>query len=137
MSIILPIDELKIVEKRFVGKIFYFIKVNEELIEKEIIIDTFKKIPLDPFYFNKPIMIGKKIVFEKDKKPRVGYYPLVIVQNALKPPNHLYRVDDALIAGINMGTDIKPKWETRFFHKHCLDEKTWENVENLLKNIHS
>jgi hypothetical protein len=132
MSIVLPKDELKMVGKRFVGIAHYFIKVNGELIEEKIIIDTFKKRPLDPFYFNKPILIGKKIVFEKDKKPRVGYYPLVIVKNALKPPNHLYRVDDALIAGINMGSDNNPKWETRFFHKHCLDEKTWENAKNLL-----
>lgn len=98
----------------------------------EIKFDANPDKPLDPFYYNKPDT-NNPPSFTRDEKPRTGAYPVAIVKNARRAPNHLYESDDAVIAAVNTGTEEEAKWETRYFPKSCIDERVWKQALGILE----
>lgn len=118
----------------FKGKVYFF---DKQGILEEWEININPTSPLSDFYYNKPIPGSDPLRgparFERDKKPRSGYYPLQMMHAVRRQPNHMYRSNDAFLAATNTGTEEKPKWETRFFPKGCLDEETWEEAKDILR----
>lgn len=137
----LPPDKLDLFHgDHFAGSGYVYKRANDRLDITEIKLDAPKGSALDPFYYNKPIENPDNpflppVEFVKDKEPREGYYPLSIVEQALRPPNHLYEVDDAVFCAVNRGTDEQPQWETRYFPKKSLDSQVWEQAFDILEKI--
>jgi len=120
-------------EGRFRGSAYVFGK-NGQI--QEVNFDIKPSGPLPDFYYNKPVPdhdpLRGPARFERDKKPRSGYYPLAIINDSRRPPNHMYRSDDAILAAVNVGIDEEPKWETRYFPKGCIEETTWKQALDIL-----
>lgn len=137
----MPLPAYKIrltLEGRFVGMGYYYRFVNDKLEIVTIPFDAPKVGPLTPFFYNKPIEDPDNPFFapighKRDLEPRVGYYPLVIVEGIMYPPNHMYQPNAALIAAVNKGEAGSEAWETRFFPKDSLDPAVWQEALRLLK----
>jgi hypothetical protein len=134
----LPADIVTFSDGIFAGAGYIFRSKENVLVTEEVKFQTPQKRPLDPFYYNKPIEnpndpFKSPTKFVKDEEPREGYYPLSLVEQALRPPNHLYEIDDALLAGVNRGTDEVPQWETRYFPKSSLDPEVWKQALDILE----
>lgn len=134
----LPKDELiKAPDGRFKGAGFVYLQTESGLKEDRVDFDILPEAPLPPFYYNKPVTnpnspFEKPLEFKRDENPRSGYYPLALTFAALRPPMHLYEVDDALFAAVNERSEEEPNWNTRYFPKNCLDPETWNQALQLL-----
>lgn len=115
-------------EGRFIGSLYAYSSSSEI---KEFKFDVQQNKPLNPFYYNKPDT-NNPPNFTRDEKPRVGVYPVAIARDARRAPHHLYETDDAIIAAVNAGTEEDPRWETRYFPKNCVEEKTWQQALDIL-----
>lgn len=114
---------------RFQGSAYVYNSSSEI---EEVKFDANPDKPLDPFYYNKPDT-NNPPSFTKDEKPRTGVYPIAIVRNTRRAPNHLYESDDAVIAAVNTATEEEPKWETRYFPRNCIDSQVWQNALDILE----
>ncbi len=121
-------------EGRFHGSAYVFGKDGQI---QEVNFDIIPSRPLPDFYYNKPVpdqdLLRGPARFERDKKPRSGYYPLAIINDSRRLPNHMYRSDDAILAAVNVGTNEEPKWETRYFPKGCIEPQTWSQALEILE----
>ena len=135
----IPPDSLSLFhDDHFIGSGYVYRSRDNRLGVEEIKFNTPKTQTLDPFYYNKPIEnptdpFKPPAEFVRDGKPRVGYYPLTLVEQALRPPSHLYEVDDALFCAVNRGTDEQPKWETRYFPRKSIDPQVWNQAFDILE----
>lgn len=134
----LPSDRLSLTDNSvFRGSGYVYRKGIAGLSITEVPFATIRTTPLMPFFYNKPIEnptdpTQPPTEFVKDEVPRLEYYPLSYVELAMRPPNHLYEVDDALFAAVNRGPTDLPKWETRYFPKGSLDEAVWNQALEIL-----
>lgn len=136
----LPPDRLNLAEDRVFCGSGYVYRKNKAggLIIDEIRFNTSQGASLTPFFYNKPVENSDDPFepphnFVRDKTPRQGYYPLSYVELALRPPNHLYEVDDAVFTAVNRGSENEPEWETRYFPKNSLDAQVWEEALIILR----
>lgn len=134
----LPPDRLTLTDNNvFRGSGYVYRKGKTGLSIAEVQFDALKKKQLIPFFYNKPVENPDDLSlppkeFVKDETSRQDYYPLAYVELAMRPPNHLYEVDDAIFTAVNRGTDELPKWETRYFPKGCIDEEVWTRALEIL-----
>jgi len=120
-----------------IGKTVVFKFINDEWESQDI--ELYRKIngqePLREFEYRKPLASNQ--FFEEptefESSARTGYYPLAIAEGVRRPPNHLYRDDDMLVAAANFGTEEEPDWQIRCFPKSCIPESTWSEAEEKLK----
>ena len=139
----LPPDKLDLLHgDHFAGSGYIYKRANDRLDIAEIKFDVPKGQVLSPFYYNKPIEnpddpFQHPTEFVKDKEPRTGYYPLSLVEQALRPPGHLYELDDAVFCAVNRGTDEQPQWETRYFPKKSLESQVWEQALEIIEKTKS
>ena len=128
-----PSDRLTLTsEGRFSGVSYVYENINGNFQPKEVAFDLVRKNPLSPFVYNKPIP-GEKptdqpIRFDMDQKPREGNYPLALVKNARRLPNHFYQDENGILTAVK----VNGQWETRFYPKSCLESATWDEALKLL-----
>lgn len=140
---VLPPDKLiKESDGSFKGSGFVYRKTDIGLAVEEIKFDIHSPTPLNPFFYNRPIEdssnpFNQPLRFVKDSSARSGYFPLAQVKQVLRPPNHLYEIDDAIFAATNRGTEENPKWETRYFPKNSLEPLLWEEAMTMLNRNNS
>ena len=132
-----PPDQLIVTPDRFLGKGFVLtLTGNMRPIVTPVRFDAPRGTTLDPFYYDKPVVNqhNSSVLVEiiQEEIPRVGYYPLAVVWQAMRPPNHLYRVEDAFFAAVNKRTEEKPDLQTRYFPKSSVDETVWQQVYEIL-----
>ncbi len=136
----LPPDNLSLDTRgTFIGAGYVYRDVQAKLSPIEVSFSTLRGSPVSPFFYNKPIEnlddpFLYPTEFIRDEQPREGYFPIAFVTQALRPPNHLYEVDDAIFMAVNRGTAEGPKWETRYFPKRSLDENVWNEALDLLRS---
>lgn len=119
------------------GKAVVFILVDDKWVRHDV--QLYRNIkeqePLREFEYRKPLVSDQ--FFEEptefESSARTGYYPLAIAEGVRRPPNHLYRDDDMLVAAANFGTEEEPDWQIRCFPKSCIPELTWSEAEQKLK----
>jgi len=135
----LPLDNISLTnEGVFQGKVYVYTETEGKLNPKEIPFDIPKRATLSPFYYSKPIVAPEDPFknppgqFIRDSQPREGYYPIVLIKDGLRPPNHLYEKDDAIYCAVNIGSDEEPNWETRYFPEQSIPKETWEEALTLL-----
>lgn len=135
-------DTIAIKDGRFVGSAGFYTEGSfGDLMPVTVEFDASTSAePLTPFQYNKPpetVAIGSK-PDEKDftlGEPRGGNIPLTMVAAVMRGPNHLYEFDEGVITAVNTATDGDPaKWETRYFPKNCLPEKTWKEIQVRFNN---
>lgn len=122
-----PNDIVSESDGKLAGTVHYF-QLNEEDLElKESDFHLEIAEPLSPFKYKKPII--KKDVFNPDEvwenDIRQGYYPLLIVKNAYRGPNHWHRRDDALFCAVKDSTN---SWSIKYFPKLNIPKETWEEA---------
>ena len=83
------------------------------------------------FIYNKPpenaedpFSMPKEFIPDK----REGYIFVGIVRKGLRSPNHLYKLEDALVCLVK---DKEGNLSTRYFPKSSIDDSTWEKAEGL------
>ncbi len=113
-----------------IGIVYYFQIDDDMLVYKNAEFNVKITKPLSPFKYKKPI-VGDD-VFKPDERwestERINYYPLLIVKDAYRGPNHWHRRDDALFCAVN----IDGIWQTRYFSKNNVSAKIWKEAEDLL-----
>jgi hypothetical protein len=127
-----PLDRVSVVDSHAEGEISYFThnqsgwKLESKKFSAKIIV------PLSPFTYKKPEVSGNPFNPEEkwENKEREGYYPLTIVENGLRGPNHWHREDSALVCGVR----VKDHWETRYFPRQNIPESTWAEATKLLSS---
>lgn len=104
--------------------------------EKLIPLEELKSAELKPFLYKKPNVIdwdilNPEIWWEQTDKIREWYYPLKIVKwEVYRMPNHMHESsEEALYCAVQ---NNEWKWETRFFPKKNISNKTWAEAEELL-----
>ena len=129
-------DEVTLQNNLFTGIVFYFVSPNFDE-PKSQKFSTPKTLPLSPFLYNKPIensddVFAQPLRFELDTQPKSNYYPVLIVDNSRRPPNHMYEDSVGLFAATNKGDDTNPNWVVRYLPKTCLPPETWTEAVQLL-----
>ena len=126
----IPPDSINESNGKLLGNVYFFQVGDESLNLEKSEFNANIDEPLPPFKYKKPV-IGKD-VFHVDEvweeKDRQRYYPLVIVRNAYRGPNHWHRRDDGLFCAVM----IDGAWQTRYFPKSNIPEEIWEKANELL-----
>jgi hypothetical protein len=129
-------DSIKQEGEWLVGKVDYYIFSAGELKMKKVEFYVRIGISLTSFNYKKPVIgaagVLNPIGEQEEENPREGYVPLAIVRNAYRGPHHWHRRDDGMFCAVRKtGND----WETRYFPRQNIPEKTWrEACEMLGKN---
>jgi len=124
--------------KMAVVTVYYFLegltqntleRINEYLGEIEFDVDL--ENVLDTFIYNKPPE-NPEDPFSMPKEfipdTREGYIFAGIVRIGLRSPNHLYKLEDALVCLVR---DKEGKLSTRYFPRSSVDEATWDKAEKF------
>lgn len=125
-----PPDSLECVSGQLRGTGYYYILENGRLVLQRITFRARADRPLSPFHYKKPLLTGD--IFQPtemwEHSERAQCYPLAIVHNAYRGPHHYHRPDDALFCAVR----VENHWETRYFPKHNLSLKIWQEAVEML-----
>jgi hypothetical protein len=131
---LLPPDEIKFEYGHLTGTAYVY---DEDFSIRQVDFVVSQPWTQDPFKYNKPtVQEGgmptepNDIIFVMDEKNRVGVRPIQLIRQAMRPPAHLYEVDDAILCAIL--NEKSKRWETRYFPRKCLPEETWQQAMELL-----
>jgi hypothetical protein len=134
----LPTDTLRREsDGTFKGSGFVYGGLGGNLVIEEVKFDVNPEQLLPPFFYTAPIENPSSPFFPpkefvRDLEARTGYFPLAFVSQVLRPPKHLYKVEDAMFAAVNKGSEQDPQWETRYFPESCIASEIWEKAHTIL-----
>jgi len=122
-------DKVKLDWESFSGKVSYYVLEGKELVLQVLSFRAKKSEALSDFLYTKPsgddVLNPSEI---QEKQPRSEYYPLRIVNDAYKWPNHWHRKDNALFCAVKKDWE----WETRYFPKKNIPDQTWEEAKRII-----
>lgn len=131
-------DVLDVAEEGHFKGVTYVYKEDPSglLVATAVHFDVYPDKALDPFRYirpienpNSPFDPPEEIDFNQD--PRVGYYPLVIVNN-VRRPHHLYEADRGLVTAVKGIEGKGDSWFIRYFPNKNIDTTVMDQARQIL-----
>ncbi len=130
-----PEDDVGLEWDRFSGEVYYYTLETAWLVLQTLSIDCKKSDQLPEFTYKKPIVdeIDSLNVLEVQQSQRIGYYPLAIIKNWYRGPNHWHRDEDddgeALFCAVE---EANGTIGTRYFPMNNISPKVWAIARDII-----
>lgn len=134
-----PEEKMEVDEenKHFKGVVYVFEEdPSGLLVATAVDFDVKPAKPLDSFRYIKPLEnpdnpFDPPIRIDFDQEPRVGYYPLHIIERKVRRPQHLDQADSGIFTAVK-GLGGNKSWVIRYFPSGNIDPFVIDQARRIL-----